>query len=60
VQARTLRLAESIGIAAVLVQVKDTAAKACYLGQVEWLEVPEGGRTLWLPVWTVVGAMGGA
>jgi hypothetical protein len=53
-------LAESIGIAAVLVQAKDAAAKAWYLGQAEWLEVPAGVRTLWLPVLTVVGAMGGA
>jgi GNAT superfamily N-acetyltransferase len=50
--------AESIGIAAVLVQAKDEAAKAFYLAQAEWLEFPEGGRTLWLPVGVVVQAMG--
>jgi hypothetical protein len=42
--------AESIGIAAVLVQAKDAAARAWYRGQAEWLEVPVGGRTLWFPV----------
>jgi hypothetical protein len=46
-------LAESIGIAAALVQAKDEGAKAFYLGQAEWLEVPAGGRTLWLPVGVV-------
>jgi hypothetical protein len=46
-------LAESIGIAAVLVQAKDEAAKAWYLGQAEWREVPAGGWTLWLPVGVV-------
>jgi GNAT superfamily N-acetyltransferase len=45
----------SIGIAAVLVQAKDEAARAWYLGQAEWLEFPAGTRTLWLPV----GAVGG-
>lgn len=42
--------AESIGIAAVLVQAKDEAARAWYLAQAEWLEFPVGTRTLWLPV----------
>ncbi len=31
-------------------QAKDATAKACYLGQAEWLEVPAAGRTWWLPV----------
>jgi GNAT superfamily N-acetyltransferase len=48
--------AESIGIAAVMVQAKDEAAKAFYLAQAEWLEFPAGGRTLWMPI----GVMGGA
>jgi hypothetical protein len=43
----------SIGIAAVLVQAKDEAAKAWYLAQAEWLEFPAGTRTLWLPVGVV-------
>jgi GNAT superfamily N-acetyltransferase len=42
--------AQSIGIAAVLVQAKDEAARAWYLAQAEWLEFPVGTRTLWLPV----------
>ena len=45
--------AQSIGIAAVLVQAKDEAARAWDLGQAEWLEVPAGGWTLWLPVGVV-------
>jgi hypothetical protein len=47
--------AESTGIAAVLVQAKDAAARAWYLGQAEWLEVTTGGRTLWLAVGVVGG-----
>lgn len=42
-----------MGIAAVLVQAKDEAVKAFYLAQAEWLEFPEGERTLWLPVGVV-------
>ena len=45
--------AESIGIAAVLVQAKDEGARAWYLAQAEWLEFPAGSRTLWLPVGVV-------
>ena len=49
-----------IGIAAVLVQAKDEAAKAWYLRPAEVLAFPEDGRVLWLPVETVVGAVAGA
>ena len=45
-----------MGIAAVLVQAKDEAAKAFYLAQADWLEFPAGTRTLWLPVEVVGGA----
>jgi GNAT superfamily N-acetyltransferase len=45
--------AQSIGIAAVLVQAKDEAARAWYLRRAEWLEFPAGTRTLWLPVGVV-------
>ena len=45
--------AQSIGIAAVLVQAKDEAARAFYLAQAEWLEFPTGTRTLWLSVGVV-------
>jgi hypothetical protein len=48
-------LAESICIAAVLVQAKDEVAKAFYLRQAEWREVPAGGRLLWWPVGVVAG-----
>lgn len=44
--------AQSIGIAAVLVQAKDEAARAWCLAQAEWLDFPAGSRTLWLPVVT--------
>ena len=47
-----------IGIAAVLVQAKDEAAKAWYLRQAEFMAFPEEGRVLWLPVEMVVGAVG--
>jgi len=46
------------GIAAALVQAKDAAAKAFYLGQAEWLEVPADGRTMWLPVGEGCGGVG--
>lgn len=48
-----------IGIAAVLVQAKDEAAKAWYLRQAEFMAFPEDGRVLWLPVEMVVGAGNG-
>jgi hypothetical protein len=47
----------TIGIAAVLVQAKDEAAKAWYLRQAEFMAFPEDGRVLWLPVEMVVGEM---
>ncbi len=50
--------AKSIGIAAVLVQAKDEAARAFYLAQAEWLEFPAGSRTLWLPVGTMSSVLG--
>jgi hypothetical protein len=46
-----------IGIAAVLVQAKDEAARAWYLRQAEFMAFPEDGRVLWLPVAMVVGGM---
>ena len=47
---------QSIGIAAVLVQAKDEQAKRFYLRHAEFLEYPEGSRTLFLPIETVVAA----
>lgn len=52
--------AGNIGIAAVLVQAKDEAAKAWYLRQAEFMAFPEDGRVQWLPVEIMVGAKGGA
>lgn len=54
------RAAQSIGIAAVLVQAKDEGARASFLRKAEWLEFPAGSRTLWLPTGVVGGAVGGA
>ncbi|WP_137112398.1 GNAT family N-acetyltransferase [Rhodobacter sp. SY28-1] len=51
---RIVGAAQSIGIAAVLVQAKDETARAWYLAQAEWLEFPAGSRTLWLPVGMVM------
>jgi hypothetical protein len=48
------RTAARIGIAAVLVQAKDEAAKAWYLRQAEFMAFPEDGRAMWLPVKVVV------
>jgi GNAT superfamily N-acetyltransferase len=45
---------QTFGIAAVLVQAKDEAARAFYLNCAEFLELPEDSRTLFLPIETVV------
>lgn len=50
--------AQSIGIAAVLVQAKDERAKRFYLRWAEFVEFPGESRTSWLPVETVVAGMG--
>jgi GNAT superfamily N-acetyltransferase len=49
---------QSIGIGAVLVHAKDDAAKRFYLNCAEFIEYPEGSRTLFLPIETVVAAFG--
>jgi GNAT superfamily N-acetyltransferase len=51
---RVALASRSIGIAALLVQAKDEAAKAFYLACAEFEEFPQDSRTLWLPVETVV------
>lgn len=48
--------AQSIGIGAVLVHAKDDAAKRFYMNCAEFIEYPEGSRTLFLPIETVVAA----
>lgn len=47
---------QSIGIGAVLVQVKDERAKKFYLACAEFIEHPVDSRTLYLPIETVVAA----
>jgi GNAT superfamily N-acetyltransferase len=47
---------QSIGIGAVLVHVKDDAAKRFYMRCAEFIEYPEDSRTLFLPIETVVAA----
>lgn len=49
---------QSIGIAAVLVHAKDDAARRFYLRHAEFIEYPEDSRTLFLPIETVIAAMG--
>ncbi|MES2666596.1 MAG: GNAT family N-acetyltransferase [Pseudomonadota bacterium] len=48
----------SIGMAAVLVQAKDEAARRFYLRCAEFMEYPDGSRTLYLPMETVVAGFG--
>ncbi|MGD9885807.1 MAG: GNAT family N-acetyltransferase [Reyranella sp.] len=48
--------AQSIGIAAVLVHAKDDSARRFYMKCAEFVECPEGSRTLFLPINTVVAA----
>lgn len=47
---------QSIGIAAVLVHAKDDLAKRFYMKCAEFIEYPEGSRTLFLPIETVIAA----
>ena len=51
---RVAAVSRSIGIAAVLVQAKDDAAKRFYLRCAEFVVFPAEGRTLFLAVETVV------
>lgn len=48
---------QTIGIAAVLVQAKDEAAKRFYFHAAEFIEYPDGSRTLFLPIETVIEGM---
>jgi GNAT superfamily N-acetyltransferase len=50
--------AASIGIGAVPIQAKDEGARRFYLSKAEFIEFPEGSRTLFLPIETVVAAFG--
>lgn len=55
---RIAQASRSIGIAAALVHAKDDAAKRFYLRCAEFIEFPEDSRTLFLPIETVVAALG--
>jgi GNAT superfamily N-acetyltransferase len=50
--------AQTIGIAAILVHAKDERARRFYLTRAELLEYPADSRTLFLPIETVVAALG--
>jgi GNAT superfamily N-acetyltransferase len=47
---------QSIGIGAVMVQAKDEQAERFYKACAEFIEYPEGSRTLFLPIETVIAA----
>ena len=55
---RIAAASQTIGVAAVLVQAKDDAARGFYLACAEWLEFPADSRTLFLPIETVVAGFG--
>lgn len=55
---RIAAASHSIGVAAVLVQAKDEAARRFYLCCAEFIEYPADSHTLFLPIETVVGAFG--
>jgi GNAT superfamily N-acetyltransferase len=48
---------QTFGIAAVLVQAKDDAARGFYLNCAEFIEFPQDIRTLFLPIETVVAGL---
>jgi GNAT superfamily N-acetyltransferase len=49
---------KSIGIAAVMVQAKNEAARRFYMSCAEFIEYPGHSRTLFLPIETVIAAIG--
>jgi GNAT superfamily N-acetyltransferase len=55
---RIATASQSIGIGAVLVHAKGDAAKRFYMKCAEFIEYPDGSRTLFLPIETVVAAFG--
>ena len=54
---RIAAAAQSIGIAVMMVQAKDDAARRFYLACAEFIEYPDDSRTLYLPIETVVGSL---
>lgn len=57
---RVAGASEAIGIGAVLVQAKDERARRFYMRRAEFLEYPADSRILFLPIGTVVAALGEA
>ena len=55
---RTAAVSQSIGIRAVLVHAKDAAAKRFYLRCAEFLEYPSENLTLFLPIESIIAALG--
>lgn len=55
---RIAAAAQTIGIAAVLVQAKNDEARRFYLACAEFIEFPAESRTLFLPIETVVAGLG--
>jgi GNAT superfamily N-acetyltransferase len=55
---RIAAASRSIGIGAVLVQAKDERARAFYRACAEFIEFPEDSRMLFLPIETVIAALG--
>ncbi len=55
---RIAMASQSIGIGAVLVHAKDDAAKRFYVKCAEFIEYPEDSRALFLPIETVIAALG--
>lgn len=55
---RIAAASQSIGVGAVMVHAKDEAAKQFYMRCAEFIEYPQDGRTLFLPIETVTAALG--
>jgi len=53
---RIAAASQTIGIASVLIQAKDDAAKRFYMRCAEFIEYPGDSRTLFLPIETVIAA----
>ena len=53
---RIAHASQKIGIGAVLVQAKDDASKRFYMSCADFLPFPESGRTLFLPIDTLIAA----
>ena len=54
---RVIAVSEIVGVSAVLLHAKSGAARAFYMRCAEFIEYPAEGRTLFLPIETIVGAV---